>query len=280
MDYLFQCFWHTSICREGKEYLKGFTEYCDSNYEMTASMLVNAKSFIVTDALLEYGRVQGEKRNMVQRLEGLEGMEAYFGCGPELRQGLKDVNDSVAISLFGENVRGIIQAETFLLSERGYASLEAYSKHWDKFYTDSCRYYSNLKHVKHSWSDYVGNDKRENIIFTRFKNQQLYRLNSGEYLVSGSLSDSFHEINVVLSLNGSGTRVIAAKSSFLRVPDAICRESVDYLRRLEGKDLIGLSKKEIAELLGKSQGCVHLIDIVHDAVTTLSLYIKQVDLKR
>jgi len=274
VECFFQRYWHTSIYRNGEKHLTGTTNYNDSNYELTASMLVNCNNFVIQDAFLERYR-STERTIKMQRIPDLEGIEAYFGSGPRLRESLKTINDPVAASLFAETVRGIIQAETFLLRERGYASPEEYSKYWDDFYAGSCRYYSNLDRISCSWSDYAGGDEREHSLFTRFKSQHLFKLRSNMYLVVGSLSDSFHELNIILEVNLPDCRVLSAKGTFTRVPDAVCRESAAYLTELKEKELTGLSKKEIAGLLGKNQGCIHLIDIIHDAATTLALFIKK-----
>lgn len=271
MRCLFQRYWHTSVRRNGEELLMGKTDYFDTKREIAAWMMVNVQTFNIQEAVLAKYRAPGEIERKVRSIPGLQGVKAYFGSGPRLREGLKEVGNPLAASLFAEIVRGIIQAETFLLKERGFASVGEYGKYWDNFYAGSCRYYSNLDRVSQSWSDYVGSTEREGNLFVRFKSQHLYKFKPHTYLITGNLSDSFHEMSVCLEVNERDRRVLAAEGELMRIPDKVCKESTAYLQKLVNLELAGLSKKEIAGLLGKAQGCVHLIDVVYDAAETLAL---------
>lgn len=109
------------------------------------------------------------------------------------------------MALFSETVKGIIQAETFLLHERGFASEQDYEHKWMNFY-------------------------------------------SGGFIVE------------------------EADGVLLRTPDLVCRESAALLANLHGINLRRIAKKELAGILGKGQGCVHVIDLVCDCAQILELY--------
>ena len=177
------------------------------------------------------------------------------------------LKDPLAIALFSETIKGIIQAETFLLNERGFPSEEAYETKWMEFYSGSCRFFSNLDKATQSWYDHVGESKREGNLFVRFKTQSIFELGENRFLLTGNLSDSFHEVNVLLKLAGS--IVEEADGVLLRTPDPICRDATVFLSNLHGINLSGIRKKELAGILGKGQGCVHLIDLVSDCAYIL-----------
>lgn len=274
MEFLMQRIWHSSVVREDEQYLTAKTTYLDSWMERIAVMRVKIAGLEIEEAWLEYLGRPGDMAENREYIEGLKGVEAYLGSGSGLRAGLKGIENEVERSLFNETVVNVVQAETFLFRERGYSDAVTYSQAWEEFYAGSCRYYSNLDRVKITWGGYIGKTGREINLFDRGKSQQLYRDNKGGYIINGSLIDSFHQVNTSLELD-KDMKVTAAHSQLPRVPDAVCRESSLQMENLKGQLLPGMSKKELAHLLGAGQGCVHLIDLTYDNVKTLELYLNQ-----
>ncbi|MBC2723916.1 DUF2889 domain-containing protein [Desulfosporosinus sp.] len=264
---LFQRNWYTEVRRSEKKLLKAKTSYVDTHREAVAHLLVDVHSFIIKEALWEEQRSLEpiSARNYI--VSPLIGSEAYFSSGPSLKEVGTFLKDPLAVALFSETVKGFIQAETFLLSERGYGSEDEYTNKWSKFYRGSCRYYSNLDRVTENWYEHVGESKRTGNLFVRFKTQSLFELGEGQYLLTGNLSDSFHEVSVSLRLDGSIVK--SADGVILRSPDIICREATSFLTNLVSINLRGIPKKELASILGKGQGCVHMIDLVSDCAQIL-----------
>ncbi|WP_157048957.1 DUF2889 domain-containing protein [Syntrophomonas palmitatica] len=269
-----QRIWHSSVVREDEHYLIAKTSYLDSLMERMAAMRVNSADLVIERAWLERLGRPGDMAESREYVEELKGVEAYLGSSSGLRTGLQGINNEAERSLFNDTVIAIVQAETFLFRERGYSDAAAYSRAWEEFYAGSCRYYSNLDRVKTTWGAYIGNSGREINLFDRGKSQQLYRDDDDNYIINGSLIDSFHQVNTRLELNKDMV-VIAAHGHLLRVPDAVCRESALQMQNLKGRFIKGIAKKELAGLLGAGQGCVHLIDLVYDSVKTLELYLHQ-----
>jgi hypothetical protein len=268
MNCIFQRNYNTAVRETENGKLLAETRYCDTKGETAARLELDKITFIIDKACLEvHERIShGE----IKPVSELCGIEAYLGSGQELKGAFAKMEHPLAADLFAETVRGIIQAETFLHKERGYASMAVYSKHWDKVYADSCRYYSNLDRIDNSWGDYAGEGSRQGYLFLRAKTYFLYSTGPGEYLVAGSINDTFHEMNACLKM--SGERILAAEGNMLRVPHDVCKEATEFFRNLAGADIKATSKKAVATMLGKGQGCVHLIDMVDDAVNTLRYY--------
>lgn len=269
MECLFTRNWHTSARRVNEGLLQSETSYVDTKGEACARLRVGVPDFVIRDAEWEVQRPMGPGMGKIQSIDALKGKDAYFNSGPALRELAGAGNDPLLVPLFAETVKGVIQAETFLWQERGYSSPEKYEENWAVAYKDACRYYSHLDRVSQTWFQFVGETQREGNLFVRFKNQTLYARGNGEFLLTGLLSDSFHEISIRISLNREMV-VEKAGGELLRVPDAVCKESGDFLERLVGVGLKGISKKGMAELLGKGQGCVHLIDLTFDAAQILN----------
>lgn len=270
MKNLFQRNWHTAVRRADNNLLKAETSYMDTYREVSAHLLVDVNSFIIQEAWLEEQRALRGKAVRTSPVPPLIGSEAYFNSSFALKKTAILLDDPLKVSLFAETIKGIIQAETFLFTERGYTSEEEYDNKWEASYSGSCRYYSNLDRVSQSWFAYLGKTKREGNLFVRFKAQSLFACGNEQYLITGCLSDSFHEIHVNLNLNKN--TVTDASTVFSRVPDLVCREAAALLHNLQGTNLLGLPKKHLAGILGKGQGCVHLIDLVNDCIQLLSIF--------
>ena len=271
MTNVFQRHWFTIVRRSGDDgLLDAQTVYRGTDGEFAALLRVEPVALRIVSAVWE----EYAPRLKVVNIEGLTGVEAYFNCGPVLREVLSGLG-SFTRSLFAETVRGIIQAETFLLKERGYNSPAEYDHYWDSFYSGSCRYYSNLDRVSKTWNEYAGSNRITNL-FNRFKSQCLYKVPRGGYQIYGTLSDSFHELGANILLDRE-LFIKEAKGALLRCPDDVCREAADYLHKLPGNQSAFAGKKELAELLGSGAGCVHLIDLVYDALKSIELYIRKGD---
>jgi len=270
MKNLFQRNWYTEVRRNDNGLLKAKTSYVDTYREAVAHLLVDVNSFIIKEALWEEQRASEPIPARTRLVTPLHGSEAYFSSGPSLKEAAAFLKDPLAVALFSETIKGIIQSETFLLNERGYSSEKEYDQKWKEFYSGSCRYYSNLDRVTQSWFEHVGESKRNGNLFVRFPTQSLFELGNAKYLLTGNLSDSFHEVNVRLQLNGF--TVEDSDGVLLRSPDILCRESATLLANLKGVNILGKTKKELASILGKGQGCVHIIDLVNDCAQVLGIY--------
>jgi len=263
--HVFQRHWHTTVRRvRSGALLDAQTVYRGTDGEYAALLQLQAETFRIVAATWE----SYAPELTTVAIEGLVGVEAYFNSGPVLKETLKELGEFPS-ALFAESVRGMIQSETFLLAERGFVSPEAYDQYWDEFYAGACRYYSNLDRVTQTWREHAG-PYRTTGLFNRFKCQNVYAGAAG-YRLTGLFSDSFHELGVDLTLDPNLT-VVKAEAAMLRMPDKVCREAMAHAGQLTGLVLDGLSKKQIAALLGAGEGCVHLIDLVYDAMESLKIY--------
>ncbi len=247
--------------------LQAETIYCGTDCEVGARLRVDPISFKIMEATWETYSLPVT----ITDIPGLRGIEAYFDSGPAISQAVAHLG-SLSRALFKETVRGVIQSETFLLNGRGYASAADYNKYWDKFYLNTCRYYSNLDRVTKVWdySDYT----RTNILFNRFVSQSVYALLGGGYRVIATFSDSYHEMSVEL-VTESNLIITKSGGILLRAPDDVCKEANVFLQQLEGYDAKNAVKKQIALVLGQGEGCVHLIDTVYEALVAVNLAVSR-----
>ncbi len=286
---IFQRHWHTSVRlnpptsgntaaannadaaigaeQQPKGQLNAETIYRGTDCEVGARLRVDPISFKIMEATWETYSLPVT----ISDVPGLHGIEAYFNCGPAINKAVAHLGPFPR-ALFKETIRGVIQSETFLLNERGFASAADYNKYWDKFYLNTCRYYSNLDRVSKTWdySDY----KRTSILFNRFISQSVYAVPGDGYRVVATFSDSYHEMSVELDTENNLV-ITRADGILLRAPDNVCMEANVFLQQLAGYDANNPVKKQIAVVLGQGDGCVHLIDTVYDALVAVNMAAKR-----
>lgn len=243
------------------------TNQCATGNEMLAQLWVKPRSFEIVKARWEVNRSQDPTLPALTELPLLKGIIAYFGCGKSFSRALTPY-PPVATELFLENVRALIQAESYLIGERGFPSIEDYVEYWKGFYLGSCRYYSNLEAVQRSWGEYVSGRKPGTNLFNRFKTLSINRCNKGLQL-RASMTDSFHEMALTIQLDPAGETVREATGTVIRAPDMVCPDAATFVQRLKGINLLTAERTEIERLLGAGDGCVHLIELVFESAALL-----------
>lgn len=243
------------------------TTQCATGNEMLAQFWAKPQTFEIVKARWEVNRLEDQALPALNEIPLLKGIVAYFGCGKSLSQALSSY-PPVVTELFLENVRALIQAESYLIHERGFPSIDVYVEHWKEFYTGSCRYYSNLEAVQQGWGGYVSGRKPGTNLFNRFKTLALDRCSNG-LLLRASMADSFHEMALKMQFDSAGETVLQATGTIVRAPDAVCREAATLVNRLRGMRLSAAERGEIASLLGEGNGCVHLIELAFESAALL-----------
>lgn len=268
MELIYQKSWHCTVKRVHSNMLLAEATVLGTEIEATGRLKVDQSSFEIKDARWEIFRSPGGIFNGSDEAPGLNGATAYFNIGRELRREVGNAAGGLVRDLLAQCVGGIIQAETFLFRERGFATLKAYAEHWRKFQANTCRYQSNLDRVTRWWDEYVGGLKHGLNLFNRCKNCSVYQLEDGIIAYSG-FSDSYHELGLSCSLDFAG-RVKECSGSFLRAPDQVCAECVLLTSSLKGLALTACSKKQLVEIVGGPQGCEHLVDLTEELRKTIA----------
>lgn len=252
--------------KQSKGQIIAETIYCDTDCEVGARLRVDPISFKIMEATWETYSLPVTITDVPE----LRGVEAYFNSGQAISKAADHLGP-IAHTLFSETVGCIILSEPFMYKERGFASAAEYREYWDVIYLNACRYYSNLDTASELW-DY-SNYTRTSILFNKFASQNVFALPGGGFRVVATYSDSFHEISVDFDMD-SNLVITRGAGGLLRAPHAICRKVnafLPYLQQLAGYDANNPGKKQLALVLGQSDGCVHLIDTVYDALTAANM---------
>ncbi len=251
----------TMVNREKENELVSKTIFLRTDFEATASLVVDISSFKIKEAKWEINRAKDSNKLGEGTFPQLIGADAYFEGGKSVRKIGGTGDDETIRELLLDCIRGFIQGETYIFEERGYESKEAYYSHWKNGQINSCRYFSHLDREICTWFEYVGDYKRKRNLFNRSKQYSIEKAD-GIIKVRGNLLDSYHEMNVDFSLLEESKVIESCSITMPRVPGPVCAELSESAKGLVGMQLDCITKKEIVNVLGGAEGCFHLVNIV------------------
>jgi len=207
-----------------------------------------------------------------QDLPELVGIEAYLNSGRQLKGLAVNKDQKQAYELLADCIDGIVMSEVFFCEERGVASLDAYTSIWDELYVNSCR---RLSHPDPNdlWKNTLGCLDRSRHLFNRIHNVTIYKEHDNSYLILATFIDSYHEVSVRLETGTDGV-VKQASAEFIRTPYKICKENICHMEKLVGLNIASMSKKEMVSIVGGSEGCLRIVDIISNCSQALKVVIQ------
>lgn len=273
MALVYQRFTHLAVNRAQSDVLLTIN-FMDSHREDNLSLLLDSSDFTVKEASGETPRNPGGVMGF-RDLHALEGKKIYLKGAQGIKESLMGMPKEEREHLFQLILAGIssvVQAEVFLLAERGFSTPAEFEAYFKKIYEDGCIYYANLNRVQRDFLAYVEANHKgrgSKSLFSRHSNTTIRSAPGAErYLVRCNICDSFHEMAIKLLVDSDKT-ILATRASLVRVPDPVCRESLDSFDKLVGKRLATENVKALVTSAGGSEGCTHLGDLVADAVRSL-----------
>src|SRR4051812_32865944 len=98
--------------------------------------------------------------------------------------------------------------------------------------------------------------------FRRDISYRCLKREGGTILLTGSISDRFHEIVAQVVVDGETLKILSAGADFRRSPTADCRCISDRMKGLEGVVVgKGLNRK-LTEVLGGGEGCGNMKNLL------------------
>jgi hypothetical protein len=244
--------------------------------EIVARLVAAADTFLIEQAEWELLRQGAEYAPCGGAVPVLLGVEAYFGVAAALTRAFPDPDQELAREMFAECVKAVLQSETYLYSQRGFANSQAYQDNWDISHPNSCRYYSHLDTVQSRWFDHIGPRSRTQNLFHRHKNVAVWQTSGNLLQATGSFLDSFHEVGIAAECDLSG-KIKTFAATFMRAPDQICFGTAKLVHDLVGQNIRQLTRREINRCAGGAEGCAHLLDIGRDTVAEVHKALKSID---
>lgn len=273
MALVYQRFTHVSVNRAEDDVLLNIN-FMDSQREDNLSLLLDSSDFTVKETRGETPRNPGGIMGS-RDLQGLLGKRIYLKSTRGIREALMGMPREERehyFQLLIAGVASVVQAEVFLLPERGFSTPEEFETFFQKAYENGCIYYANPDRAQRDFMAYVEANHKgrgKNSLFSR-QTLSTVRRAPGEdrYLVRGNICDSFHEIAIKLLVDYDKT-ILASRASLPRVPDLICSESINHFQKINGKKLSSQNIRELVGLAGGSWGCAHLGDLVVEGARSL-----------
>lgn len=81
--------------------------------------------------------------------------------------------------------------------------------------------------------------------------------------------DYFHEMKSTVTINSDNMKILSAEAQMLASPWDLCYEVVTKMEKLVGMTIQKGIKEQVRKLLGGAQGCVHLVELTLDTITTI-----------
>lgn len=263
MRILDQGCYFSSVDRADNDELLSKTVVMSSRIEATACLLVDIKSFVIKKAWIEIHKSDEiDCPKGIHYIPELIGAEAYFHFGKELKKMPANINNVTTKTLLLECINGLIQSETYIIKERGYSSTTEYENFWKTEQINCCRYYSFLEKEELSWYEYLGFDSKAVNLFNRYQSYVIMEENKDNIMAIGSFNDSFHEMNIQLSLQAETGIIQNCIGEMQRAPGPVCFENNTHFNSFIGMQIDSLTQKDVQNIIGGKLGCFHLAAIM------------------
>jgi hypothetical protein len=105
-----------------------------------------------------------------------------------------------------------------------------------------------------------------NDVYERNINIRLYPIDKNTVIVAASLLDLHHSISTEIKIDLTSQQIIDADVKMVRVPYAGCQKALVSIRKIIGFKIERGVNKRIADALGHSTGCTHIVEIIQNAM--------------
>lgn len=101
-------------------------------------------------------------------------------------------------------------------------------------------------------------------------NSYVHDYNGKEILILSQLSDFAHIFEVRFRIDLSSKKIIEVSGCYYKTPYEICNETLNLVPKLQGLTIKAGILKEVSKLLNGKNGCVHLFELVENAIKLAS----------
>ena len=241
--------------------------YLGTHYECSVVFYIDARRMETVRASYAVHRTPKNDNLIEGDIPELVGQTCTFAAN-KIIKGLPDYDGNGFIKeLLLENLRGINQAEMYMLEEMGIDGPIEYEKKWLNEKVNYCRPYTGRMPGLYDWPHYVNslNHFRKQNLYNKYKQYTIISSGGDVVTANTTYQDSFHEMHAQLSYSLTTREITDFDMTMQRWPFAACFE-MDHMAAglFIGKNIDDLTKREVGALIGGSEGCFHLVDIVAD----------------
>jgi hypothetical protein len=92
-------------------------------------------------------------------------------------------------------------------------------------------------------------------------------------VILSNLTDFAHIFEVILKIDLETKKIVETKATYYKTPYEICNKTVLLIDKINGTEIKKGVVKDIANKLSGSQGCIHLFELVENAIKLASTII-------
>jgi hypothetical protein len=104
----------------------------------------------------------------------------------------------------------------------------------------------------------------------RTVNSYVHDINGKDLVILSNLTDFAHIFEVKLNIDMKSNKITEAKAIYYKTPYKICEKTKDLAVELNGISIKKGVLKELANVLSGENGCVHLFELVENAIKLAS----------
>ncbi|MCX7991668.1 MAG: DUF2889 domain-containing protein [Proteobacteria bacterium] len=101
-------------------------------------------------------------------------------------------------------------------------------------------------------------------------NSNVQEINKETIVIMSQLTDFAHIFEVMLAVDIKTRKIVEAKGNYYKTPYKICQQTQKLIPKLKGLTVNKGILKEIQNILSGKNGCVHLYELVENAIKLAS----------
>ncbi|MCX7769626.1 MAG: DUF2889 domain-containing protein [Proteobacteria bacterium] len=92
-------------------------------------------------------------------------------------------------------------------------------------------------------------------------------------VILSNLTDFAHIFEVILKIDIESKKIVETKAKYYKTPYNICKKTVKLIDNIKGMEIKKGVIKDIANKLSGTEGCIHLFELVENAIKLASTII-------
>jgi len=89
-------------------------------------------------------------------------------------------------------------------------------------------------------------------------------------VIFSNLTDFAHIFEVIIKIDINESKIIETKATYYKTPYHICKKTANLISKINGMEIRKGIVKDIAKVLSGQEGCIHLFELVENAIKLAS----------
>ncbi len=239
--------------------------YLDREKELQGTVCADINTYNIKEAFCEIVKETDKDMEGLRRISFPEGTKCHIDGKRRVAGLLGEPRNRHVKYMMDQCINGMIQAESYIYRERGFEDRESYNRFWDEIEEKGCRMYSHPHRDDLRWMDYIPQYERKHLLFSRYKNIEIKKAGNA-YEGRARFIDSYHELYADCCCDEKTGDIEIFEISYCRAPGKCCFDNSIHSGELLGRNIFRLTKGELVEIFGRSEGCYHLVELSKDLV--------------